>query len=184
MKHYLFCIGAPWGYRVVERLRDAISCEVFDKARVETCQAIRWRTWRYVFFLNYSWLVPLHTLALMQEAVNFHATPLPFGRGGAPIENMILRDFDSTVITAHRMIAEIDAGPIYCVSEPVSLAGTKEQILARFVLPVTRMIKEIIALEPIPVAQSGTPVYFKRLPPDEYQRFWQARESEVSKCAS
>src|SRR5262245_59136556 len=90
---------------------------------------------RYLFFLNYSNHVPSYILNQF-ECVNFHCSSLPYGRGGHPIENLILRGHTETVITAHRMTEELDAGPIYGVSAPISLAGTKKQIQDRFIRPV------------------------------------------------
>ena len=126
------------------------------------------------FFLNWSSIVPADIVAAF-ECVNFHAAPLPYGRGGAPIENMILRGHTETIITAHRMTAEIDAGPIYGTRGPISLAGTKDQILARFIEPCADLIQWIVTEEPTPAPQVGEVVHFRRLGPEAYKEFWKAR---------
>ena len=40
-------------------------------------------------------------------------TDLPYGRGGSPLQNLILKGKKTTKITAFKMIDKIDAGPIY-----------------------------------------------------------------------
>ena len=126
---------------------------------------------RYIFCLNWSDYVPPPLLE-QHEVVNFHCTALPYGRGGHPIENMILRGHTETVITAHRMTAEVDAGPIYGVSPPVSLAGTKAEILHRFIQPCVDLIRGIIETEPAPHPQGGGVVRFSRLTPAALRAFW------------
>ncbi len=178
VKTYAVCIGAPWGWKVVEAAFVGLDIYfvVANKNGYippipnDDCPEVP----RYMFFLNWSHIVP-PAVAESFECCNFHATPLPLGRGGGPIENMILRGHTETVITAHRMTQEIDAGPIYGVSEPVSLAGTKNEILARFVEPVTGLIRMIIEEEPEPVPQQGEVVEFKRLEQSEYEKFWATR---------
>jgi methionyl-tRNA formyltransferase len=130
--------------------------------------------YRYVFFLNWSSYVSPNILRAA-ECVNFHCTVLPYGRGGGPIENLILRGHTETVITAHRMVEELDAGPIYAQSGPVSLAGTKAEILDRFVEPVVSMIRQIVTEEPEPYPQVGEVVRFSRLPKAEMEALWAAR---------
>lgn len=129
---------------------------------------------RYVFFLNWSHLVKPDVLAL-SECVNFHCTPLPYGRGGGPIENMILEGHTHTVITAHRMVEALDAGDIYTTRGPISLVGTKDDIRQRFITPVADMMQWIIETNPTPTPQVGEPTYFKRLSPEAYAQFWKDR---------
>ena len=82
---------------------------------------------RFVFFLHWSWKVPPETVN-RHECINFHMTDLPYGRGGSPLQNLILRGHSTTQLTAHRMTNGIDDGPIY-LKEPLSLDGTAQDIL-------------------------------------------------------
>lgn len=170
MPRYGCVVGASWGERVFERVvRAPETWHIFG-----SCDVYIGYPLRYLFFLNYSRKVPTRILNQF-ECVNFHCTALPYGRGGHPIENMILRGHGVTVITAHRMTDEVDAGPIYAVSDPIGLHGTKMQICERFIVPVVQMIRWVVRHEPEPTPQVGEPTYFKRLSPDDYQRFWEAR---------
>ena len=67
---------------------------------------------RYVFFLHWSARIPREIFE-RHECVVFHMTDLPFGRGGSPLQHLILRGHKETVMTAIRVVDEFDAGPVY-----------------------------------------------------------------------
>lgn len=120
---------------------------------------------RYIFFLHWSKIVP-DDIVENFDCVCFHPSHLPYGRGGTPIQNLILRGFTETKLTAFKMTSELDAGPIY-LQEPLSLQGPLHQIFAREMLTAASIIKEIIKYEPTPVPQEGEPVLFKRRKPED-----------------
>lgn len=128
---------------------------------------------RYVFALHWHHRIP-DELVDTFEFVNFHATPLPYGRGGSPIENMIARGHDSTVLTAHRMTHGIDDGPIYCQSGPISLSGDYDEICDRFIGPSARMMRRIARGACVAVPQVGEPLVFTRFSPHARDQFWSA----------
>jgi len=129
---------------------------------------------KMIFFLNWSTIVPV-VVHKRYKCVNFHCTPLPYGRGGHPIENMILHGHKRTVIVAHKMTADIDAGPIYGSTNVISLRGDKTTILGRFAWPVAKLVVHIASSDLTPSPQRGKVVIFKRLSPTAYKRFWEAR---------
>jgi methionyl-tRNA formyltransferase len=120
---------------------------------------------RYIFFLHWSWRVPEEIID-DYECICFHMTDLPYGRGGSPLQNLIVRGHRETMLTALRMSKEFDAGPIY-VKEPLSLEGAAEEIYLRAGRVSARMIRQIVRREPSPKAQRGKAVVFKRRNPAE-----------------
>jgi methionyl-tRNA formyltransferase len=118
---------------------------------------------RYVFFPHWSHIVP-DAIVERFECVCFHSTPVPYGRGGSPIQNMIARGHHETLLTALRMVAEVDAGPVY-MQRPLSLLGGLDEIFIRIAKTALDMMDEITARNPTPVAQQGSPVIFKRRAP-------------------
>lgn len=120
---------------------------------------------RYVFFPFWSYKVPKE-ITDSYECVCFHMTDVPYGRGGSPLQNLILRGHTETVISALRMTDEIDAGPVY-MKRPLSLDGTAREIYERAALIIADMMREIAATDPVPVPQSGEVVSFKRRLPSE-----------------
>lgn len=115
----------------------------------------------YVFFPHWSWKIPPEIYECF-EAVVFHMTDLPFGRGGSPLQNLIRRGLQETKLTALRCVARLDEGPIY-LKRPLSLLGTAEEIFLRASQLMEKMIAEIVETRPQPVAQVGEPVQFRRL---------------------
>ena len=128
---------------------------------------------RYTFFLHWSWKVPAEILA-ETECVCFHMTDVPFGRGGSPLQNLIVRRHRDTKLTALRMTAALDAGPVY-LKRDLSLEGGAEEIYLRACALSADMVKEIVRDEVEPLPQKGEPVNFKRRKPVE---------SEITKLES
>lgn len=100
------------------------------------------------------------------ECVIFHMTDLPYGRGGSPLQNLIVRGHRETKISALRADAGIDTGPIYCKS-PLTLEGTAQEIFERASLVIEKMIVKIITEDMKPIPQQGSPLVFKRRIPSE-----------------
>jgi methionyl-tRNA formyltransferase len=88
-------------------------------------------------------------------------TDLPFGRGGSPLQNLIVRGYDTTKLTALQCVDELDAGPVY-LKRDLSLLGTADEIMLRASSLMTDMISNILALGPQPKAQEGDVIRFKR----------------------
>lgn len=120
---------------------------------------------RYVFFPFWSHKVPKE-ITDKYECVCFHMTDVPYGRGGSPLQNLILRGHTETVISALRMTDEMDAGPVY-MKRPLSLEGSAQEIYERAAGIIAGMMREIAETEPAPVPQDGEVVEFKRRTPED-----------------
>jgi methionyl-tRNA formyltransferase len=119
----------------------------------------------YVFLLHWSWKVPASIVG-SYECVGFHMTDLPYGRGGSPLQNLILRGHRDTVLTAFRLVEAMDAGPVY-FKAPLSLDGRAEDIYLRASMLAADLIDRIIAERPTPTPQEGEVVEFVRRVPAE-----------------
>jgi methionyl-tRNA formyltransferase len=120
---------------------------------------------KYIFFPHWSWIVPKSILDEF-ECVCFHMTDVPYGRGGSPLQNLIIRGHKETKLTALKMVDELDAGPIY-MQESMSLLGSAQEIFNRSSTLSFEMIQKIITIEPKTVEQIGDIVQFKRRTPAE-----------------
>lgn len=120
---------------------------------------------RYLFFLHWSWKVPDGILD-DYDCVCFHMTDVPYGRGGSPLQNLIIRGHRKTKLTALRMVSDFDAGPVY-LKKDLPLYGNAEEIYIRATVLAAEMIEYIVEHSPEPVPQSGAPVEFKRRKPAE-----------------
>ena len=115
---------------------------------------------RCIFFLHWSWKVAPEIVD-RYECIAFHMTDLPYGRGGSPLQNLIVRGLRETRLSAFRMSHEIDAGPVYLKTD-LSLEGTAREIYERASDLSARMIGRIVREQPQPVPQAGEVVAFKR----------------------
>ena len=94
-------------------------------------------------------------------------TDLPYGRGGSPLQNLIVRGHKDTKISAIQVTPRLDDGPVY-MKEALSLEGSAQEIFERCSeIIFTKMIPDFLKQELIPVPQEGEPVVFKRRKPEE-----------------
>ena len=120
---------------------------------------------KYIFFLHWRWFVPaeIHT---KYECVCFHMTDVPYGRGGSPLQNLILAGHTETQLTALKMVEEMDAGPVYAKC-PLRLTGKAQTIYENAGKLSFELIEWIIANNPKPKEQEGTVTTFKRRRPEQ-----------------
>lgn len=162
----LLCGCKPWNEITFDAVSDLFTyyClisgpELLTQERLEECNP------QYIFFLHWNWKVPKE-ITDKYECINFHMTDLPFGRGGSPLQNLILRGNTHTTLTAHRMTDELDAGPVYLKTR-LSLKGRAQEIYEKAARLSARMIHRIVTEGLEPSAQTGEVVYFKRRTPEQ-----------------
>jgi methionyl-tRNA formyltransferase len=118
-----------------------------------------------IFIPHWSYIIP-EAIYSNYECVVFHMTDLPYGRGGSPLQNLIVRGHTETKISAIRVVKELDVGPIY-LKRDLSLVGTAKEIFNKANGIIEVMISEIIAKDLQPKAQEGEIVNFKRRKPEQ-----------------
>jgi methionyl-tRNA formyltransferase len=81
----------------------------------------------------YGALIPQAALDVPAHGwVNLHFSVLPAWRGAAPVQHAIMHGDDVTGATTFRLVAELDAGPVFgVVTEPVESRDTAGDLLAR-----------------------------------------------------
>jgi len=81
----------------------------------------------------YGALIPDAALRVPRHGwVNLHFSVLPAWRGAAPVQHAILHGDEITGATTFRLVAELDAGPVFGVlTEPVGAADTAGELLGR-----------------------------------------------------
>jgi methionyl-tRNA formyltransferase len=164
---YVVAGSRRWSRRVFDEVISGFpgTWHFIDSPEDLTPERVRPLGPRYIFFLHWSWKVSDHLIDAC-ECVGFHMTDLPYGRGGSPLQNLVLRGRKETVLTALRLTGELDAGPVY-LKEPLSLAGSAEEIYIRAGYLSAAMIRRIISERLQPSPQIGEVVTFKRRKPAE-----------------
>ncbi len=81
----------------------------------------------------YGALIPRHALDIPEHGwVNLHFSLLPAWRGAAPVQHAILHGDDVTGATTFRIVAALDAGPVFgVVTEPIRPSDTAGDLLDR-----------------------------------------------------
>jgi methionyl-tRNA formyltransferase len=168
-KKYLVLGCKPWNHRLFdESLRRLPGRWMYvDSEEGLTLDFIRKLSPRYIFSFHWSWRVP-EQIVKRFECVCFHMTDVPYGRGGSPLQNLIVRGHRDTKLTALRMTSELDAGPVY-LKRSLSLEGGAEEIYLRACSLSAEMIQQIVQDETQPLPQTGEPVNFRRRKPEESQ---------------
>ena len=169
MINIIICTLKSWNISNGEKLKE----KYYDKYNIcivskkdELKDAVKDLKPKYIFFPHWSYIIPKEIYE-NYNCIVFHMTDLPYGRGGSPLQNLIVRGFEKTKISAIRVIEQIDAGPIY-IKEDLSLIGSAEDIFNRASdIIFNKMIPFIIENDIVPTEQKGNVVTFKRRKPEQ-----------------
>ena len=162
MINYVVASSKDW-YKVLPKSKEYYNLNIIEiKAKADlNVESLEKINPRYIFFPHWNWRVDSEIFE-RYECVVFHTAPLPFGRGGSPIQNLILRNIEKTPVCALRMTEILDGGPIYDSIE-VTLDGTITEIFSKISVCIEKLIIKICQENIKPQEQSGTAVLFNRL---------------------
>lgn len=164
---YVIVSAKPWHRRAFDRYRVKLAGDwtLIDSESDFTLARLNEIKPRYIFVLHWSLRVP-DEITSRFECVCFHMTDVPYGRGGSPLQNLILRGHRETKLTALQMTAGLDEGPVY-LKRSFGLEGSAQEIFDRIAELSFEMADEIARTEPQPSPQTGDVVIFKRRKPAE-----------------
>lgn len=162
---YILATVKPWNLDAFRRRAAAVPGDWDLIERPEDLMPERVAGARYVFFPHWSWKVPAAVLEAA-ECVCFHMADVPYGRGGSPLQNLIVRGHAATMMSALRMVEALDAGPVY-LKRPLDLSGRAQDIYERAADLIWDMIAEIVVARPEPRPQVGEATFFPRRRPEQ-----------------
>lgn len=126
---------------------------------------------KFIFLPHWSYIVPKEIYEAY-PCVIFHMSDLPFGRGGSPLQNLLIRGIYNTKITALKCAKELDSGDIYLKRDFDISYGSAANIYKRAGQIISDMIDEMMHKDISPNPQKGNIVEFKRR---------KAEQSDISK---
>lgn len=163
---YIFASCKLWHRAFFDSIREEIDADWYYVSSIDELREVLLITNpRYIFFLHWNWIVP-DSICRGYECVCFHMTDVPYGRGGSPLQNLILAEHSRTMLSAIRMVKEVDAGPVYA-KKPLGLHGSAQKIYLRVAKLSLKIIKWIIKHNPQPMPQEGEVVNFNRRKPEQ-----------------
>lgn len=164
---YIFLSGKSWNDSTIKDLQqdqDVNWIRIRSKEEFVLSRLLEIRPSK-IFIPHWSYIIPAEIFGKF-ECIVFHMTDLPYGRGGSPLQNLIVRGHTKTKISALRVVQDLDAGPIY-LKKDLDLHGTANEIFLRASVVIGQMIKDIIRTDIKPAPQLGNVVTFKRRTPSE-----------------
>jgi len=163
---YIYASCKNWHYPYFERLKQAQEDLWYWASTPEELHSIIEKIKpRYVFFVHWSWQVP-ESIWNRYECVCFHMSDVPYGRGGSPLQNLIIEGKKTTKLSALQMVAELDAGPVY-VKRDLDLKGRAQQVYLRAAELTIEVMLWMIVNNPVPIPQTGKVTLFKRRKPEQ-----------------
>jgi methionyl-tRNA formyltransferase len=167
MINYILVTSKPWHNILFDKLsrRNGERWTRISKTNQFTLAYLNKLTPKKIFIPHWSNIIP-EEIFLKYDCVLFHMTDLPFGRGGSPLQNLILKGYKDTKISALKVTEGIDEGPIY-LKRTLDLHGSASEIFERSSVVICKMIVKIIKNSLTPASQIGEPTIFKRRKPSQ-----------------
>lgn len=165
-QHPLLLLSSrPWNSALADRLSQRLdrTVESITAPAQLTPAAVAAIDPQWIFVPHWSQRIP-ETIWGQWPTVIFHMTDLPYGRGGSPLQNLIQRGHSSTMLTALRCEAGLDAGDVY-LKEILHLHGSAEEIFLRADGLIEHMMERVVREKPVAQPQQGEPVLFNRRTP-------------------
>lgn len=167
MKRFVLLTEKTWHKSLLAALtsRDNEEWKLVDNKEEFTLDKLQEFQPEFIFIPHWSYIISEKIWGTF-PCVVFHMTDLPYGRGGSPLQNLILSGKTNTKISALKVDNGIDTGDIY-LKKDLSLTGTAKEIFVRATPIILEMIEEIIDKKLEPTKQEGIPVNFKRRKPED-----------------
>lgn len=96
----------------------------------------------FIFFIHWGWKIT-KKFSEKYKLFIFHTSHLPYGKGGSPIQNLIIRGHKYTQICLIGYSEKIDEGNIY-LKKKISLNGDLSDILKNISIKINIMITNFI----------------------------------------
>lgn len=154
-------------YILQEKLSDKYNITLISDKNKLIYDEIKLINPKYIFFPHWSWIINEEIYSNF-NCIVFHMTDLPFGRGGSPLQNLIVRGIDKTKISAIQVDKGIDTGKIYIKEDFYIGIGSADEIFESISnLIFNKMIPMLLENEIIPISQQGEITLFNRRNKDQ-----------------
>ena len=158
-KRYVIVGNKPWCKEVFKKLKKK-NFYLIEREKLLSSRYIEKLRHSKIFVLHWNKMIPSKIYQKF-ETIIFHMTDVPFGRGGSPLQNLIIRGYKISKLSAIKCTKKIDGGPVY-LKKKYSLNGNADLIFKRISQLTVQMINQIIIRNIKPIKQKGKVIFFKR----------------------
>ena len=171
MKNIIIATIKEWNienyFKLKEKYGHEFNFHLISNSEALTEEFIQKINPNYIFFLHWSWIIPKN-IHNNFNCILFHMTDLPYGRGGSPLQNLIMNKVYKTKISAIKVSENIDSGDIYLKESLDISTGSAQDIFKRSSqITFEKMIPEFLSSKLSAKEQSGEIVTFKRRTPEQ-----------------
>lgn len=171
MENILIATIKKWNiknfYKIQKKFKNKYNFYLITNKDDLTFENIKKINPKYIFFPHWSWIIE-DKIYQNFECIVFHMTDLPFGRGGSPLQNLIIREIYKTKISALRVAKELDGGDIYVKKNlDISKGSAKEIFEKSSNIIFKKIIPKILNKKINPKKQKGEITTFKRRTPNQ-----------------
>lgn len=170
MKKYVIAAIKSWNKENYKKLQDTFPDKLFlliTKQEDLTYEKLKKIKPISIFFIHWSWVISSSIFDNF-NCIVFHMTDLPFGRGGSPLQNLIVRGIYKTKISAIKVEQGMDTGDVYFKETLDISTGNANEIFSKASdIIFHKMIPRFINEDLIPMPQQGEVVVFKRRIPEQ-----------------
>ena len=114
MKNILIVCSKNWFFENVEvkKFIKKKNVKIINSKKKLNIKYLKYVNPSIIFFPHWSYKVSKRIIQ-KYNCICFHTGPLPQGRGGSPIQNLIMINKKKSTVCALKMTENIDAGPIF-----------------------------------------------------------------------
>ena len=167
MKTYILLSEKSWHDNLFQRLKENVEgnwIRIYTEEEFNKDNLVKLSPDK-IFIPHWSHIINADIYKIF-ECIVFHMTDLPYGRGGSPLQNLIVRGITETKISAIKVAQGIDSGDVY-LKRSLQLNGTAKSIFINAASIIEKMIQEIVKDNITPTPQEGEIVLFKRRTPQD-----------------
>ncbi len=166
MKNIIIATIKEWNIQNYFKLKSSLGSEynfyLITDAKELNLKNISQINPKYIFFPHWSHKIDKEIYERF-ESIIFHETDLPFGRGGSPIQNLIIDGHYKTKISAIECSEILDSGDIYLQEDYDLSDGSAQEIYEGISnIVFSKMIPSILDKRPQLRKQAGEVTLFKR----------------------
>ena len=154
-------------FKLKEKFRNQYNFHLISNKDELTLENLQNINPKFIFFPHWSWIIK-EDIYNNFNCIVFHMTDLPYGRGGSPFQNLIIREVYDTKISALKVDGGLDTGDVYIKEDfNISIGSAEENFIRLSNIIFEKMIPFLLNNTLVAKKQIGKVIEFKRRKPED-----------------